>query len=152
MSKWGLFVGGVLLAGIAVIGWQALQPAPTPQGHSMVPPDTSDIAIGDPIEVVQLPATLSSDATIGKRAFDINCASCHGANAAGQNGVAPPLVHKIYEPGHHSDESFQSAAKNGVRAHHWQFGNMPPVPGLTRADVKFIAQYVRELQRENGIN
>ena len=89
---------------------------------------------------------------IGKRAFDAKCASCHGANAAGQNGVAPPLVHKIYEPGHHSDEAFQRAAKSGVRAHHWQFGNMPPVSGLTRGDVQHIALYVRELQRANGID
>jgi hypothetical protein len=29
---------------------------------------------------------------------------------------------------------------------------MPPVKGLTQADVKYIARYVRELQRENGIN
>ena len=48
------------------------------------------------------------------------------ANAAGQNGVAPPLVHKLYEPGHHSDMAFIMAAKNGVRSHHWRFGNMPP--------------------------
>jgi len=152
MSKWGLFVGGVLLAGVAAAGWQALQPAPTQQGHSMVPPDTSDIAMGDAIEVVRLPQELSADAALGKRAFDAKCASCHGENAAGQNGVAPPLVHKIYEPSHHSDEAFQMAAKNGVRAHHWRFGNMPPVPGLTRGDVQYIARYVRELQRENGIN
>ncbi|WP_430540810.1 c-type cytochrome [Planktotalea arctica] len=24
-----------------------------------------------------------------------NCAACHGVNAVGQNGVAPPLVHKV---------------------------------------------------------
>ncbi|MDA5095769.1 cytochrome c [Aliiroseovarius sp. KMU-50] len=150
MSKWGLFIGGALLAGIATAGWQALQPAP--QGHSMVPPDTSDIAMGDPIEVVKLPSELSSDAVIGKRMFDAKCAACHGENAAGQNGVAPPLIHKIYEPSHHADEAFQRAAKIGVRAHHWKFGDMPPVEGLTRGDVQYIARYVRELQRENGIN
>ena len=40
----------------------------------------------------------------------------------------------------------------GVRAHHWSFGNMPAVEGLTRADVKMIVAYIRELQRANGIN
>ncbi len=152
MSNWGLFVGGVFLAGVATLGWQILQPSPEPQGHSMVPPDTSNIEIGAPIADVQVPAELSVNASIGMRAFDEYCAACHGANAAGQNGVAPPLVHKIYEPSHHSDEAFQSAAKNGVGAHHWDFGNMPPVSGLTRGEVQFIATYVRELQRENGIN
>lgn len=100
---------------------------------------------------VKLPETLSSNAEVGKRAFDVKCAECHGTNAAGQNGVAPPLVHKIYEPGHHGDGSFLLAAKNGVRAHHWPFGNMPPVEGITDAEVKLIVAYVRELQRANGI-
>ncbi|MBZ0130468.1 MAG: cytochrome c [Rhodobacteraceae bacterium] len=152
MTKSGLFVGGVLVAGLAAFGWQVLGPAALPQGHSMVPPNTSAIAEGAAIADVRLPTKLSPDAEIGKLAFEAKCAACHGANAAGQNGVAPPLVHKIYEPNHHSDMAFVLAAQNGVRAHHWQFGNMPPVDGLTRSDIQFIARYVRELQRENGIN
>jgi len=151
MSKWVLFVGGALVAGLTAAGWQAIQSPAEPQGHSMVPPDTSQIAMGDPIETVRVPAELSENAVIGKRAFEAKCAACHGENAAGQNGIAPPLVHKIYEPSHHSDEAFQIAAQRGVRAHHWRFGDMPPVPGLTRSDVQFIVAYVRELQRENGI-
>lgn len=152
MSKWELFVGGVFVAGVALAGWQILQPAPAAVGHTMAPPDTSGIANGDPIANVVVPSELSAEAVIGKRMFDGKCASCHGADAAGRNGFAPPLVHKTYEPGHHSDEAFQRAAQNGVTAHHWRFGNMPPVPGLTRGDVQYIARYVRELQRENGIN
>jgi len=100
---------------------------------------------------VMLPESLMDEAAIGKRAFDAFCASCHGANAAGQDGVAPPLIHKIYEPSHHGDAAFHRAAQQGVRAHHWSFGNMPPVEGLTRADVNAIVSYVRALQRENGI-
>lgn len=152
MNKAGFFVGGVFLASLAVAGWQLMKPAPTNQGHSMVPPDTSKIAQGGPIAEVRLPTVLSQEAEIGKRGFEAKCAECHGENAAGQNGVAPPLVHKIYEPNHHSDEAFMLAAQNGVRSHHWKFGDMPPVEGLTRADVKYIARYVRELQRENGID
>ena len=101
---------------------------------------------------VILPATLSQNAQSGKRGFEAKCAACHGVNAAGQDGVAPPLVHKVYEPSHHGDESFQKAASLGVRAHHWPFGNMPAVEGLTRGDVKMIIAYIRELQRANGIN
>ncbi|UWQ90388.1 cytochrome c [Rhodobacteraceae bacterium M382] len=143
-------LGAVGIAAVAVFLLQS-KDQPGPQGHSMTPPDTSSIAQGDPIMTVALPATLSSDAQIGKRGFDAKCAQCHGENAAGQNGVAPPLIHKIYEPNHHSDMAFILAAKNGVRSHHWKFGNMPPVKGLTDADVKYIARYVRELQKENGI-
>ncbi len=106
---------------------------------------------GSAIAAVKLPAELSATAQIGQTAFNAKCAACHGSNAEGQKGVAPPLVHKIYEPSHHGDMAFVLAAQNGVRAHHWPFGNMPPVEGLTRADVLNIVAYVRELQRANGI-
>ncbi len=106
---------------------------------------------GSPIAPVDMPGTLSARAELGQEAYEANCATCHGLNAAGQEGIAPPLVHVIYEPGHHGDESFQRAVARGVRAHHWRFGDMPPVEGLTRRDVVAIVAYVRELQRANGI-
>jgi mono/diheme cytochrome c family protein len=89
--------------------------------------------------VVALPATLNEQETMGKRGFDAVCAACHGTN-------------RIYEPGHHGDMAFVLAAKNGVAAHHWPFGNMPAVEGVTDSDVLNIVAYVRALQRENGIN
>jgi mono/diheme cytochrome c family protein len=95
---------------------------------------------------------LSPNARIGKLGFEAKCAACHGANAAGQDGVAPPLVHIIYEQNHHGDEAFQQAAAIGVPAHHWPFGDMPPVEGVTRGDVTMIIAYIRELQHANGIN
>lgn len=101
---------------------------------------------------VILPDNFSDKAKVGQVGFNAKCAACHGVNAAGKDGVAPPLVHKIYEPSHHGDESFQRAAALGVRAHHWPFGNMPAVEGVTRGDVKMITAYIRELQRANGIN
>lgn len=101
---------------------------------------------------VTVPETFSTNAQIGKLAFDAKCATCHGTNAAGKDSVAPPLVHKIYEPSHHGDAAFLVAAKKGVRAHHWRFGNMPPVEGVTDGDIKMIVAYVRELQRMNGID
>lgn len=151
ISRTGLLIAAFFVVGGAVVIWQQMQPD-TMAGHSMTPPDLSSVEEGDPIVEVALPSELSQTAEVGKRVFDTSCAACHGANAAGQNGVAPPLVHKIYEPSHHSDAAFLLAAKNGVRAHHWNFGNMPPVEGLTDADVKMVAAYVRELQRANGIN
>lgn len=99
---------------------------------------------------VTLPV-LSDAARIGERAFNARCATCHGADAAGQDGVAPPLIHKIYEPGHHGDAAFLLAARRGVRAHHWRFGDMPPVENITEAEIAGIISYVREVQRANGI-
>ena len=111
-----------------------------------------DIIIKNVPTNVLLPDTLSQNAQIGKLAFEAKCTSCHGTNAAGREGVAPPLVHIIYESNHHGDESFQRAVAMGVQAHHWSFGNMPAVEGLTRGDVMMIIKYSRELQRENGSN
>ena len=118
----------------------------------MMPEDTSAMAAGAALAQVKLPAALSPAAKLGKRVFDAKCATCHGQNAAGQNGVAPPLINQIYRPAHHGDMAFFLATQNGVRSHHWNFGNMPPVSGLTRADLGNIVAYVREVQRANGIN
>ena len=116
--------------------------------------DYDEVSVIDNSAIVsiELPDELSKVAQIGKLAFQSNCLACHGENAVGQKGVAPPLIHKIYEPSHHGDESFQRAVAMGVRAHHWKFGNMPAIDGLTRADVKAITEYVRELQRYNNID
>ena len=132
----------VLAVVIGIAGYSYLR-----EGHL----SDADDGGGPPIAAVSVPGTLSARAQAGQRTYDANCASCHGRNAAGQDGVAPPLVHVIYEPGHHGDESFQRAVARGVRAHHWRFGDMPPVEGLTRRDVAGIVAYVRELQHANGI-
>ena len=98
---------------------------------------------------VRLPQ-LSEQAMAGRAKFEANCMRCHGKNAAG-TGKGPPLIHKIYEPNHHADLSFHRAVKNGVRAHHWRYGNMPPLSGIKEEDITQIIRYVRELQRANGI-
>ena len=113
---------------------------------------TPDMGANTALAKVILPENFSENAKVGKLLYEAKCVACHGVNASGQDGVAPPLVHKIYEPSHHGDESFQRAVSLGVQAHHWRFGNMLPVEGLTRGDVKMITAYVRELQRANGIN
>jgi mono/diheme cytochrome c family protein len=86
----------------------------------------------------------------GEAKFKAQCARCHGEGGIGTK-QGPPLVHKIYEPNHHGDLAFQRAAANGVRAHHWNFGDMPRIEGVTSDDVAQITQYVRWLQRQAGI-
>ena len=122
-------------------------------GTSQSPPSDALSSLEDAtLADVLVPETLSQNAQIGQLGYAAKCAACHGENAAGQNGIAPPLVHIIYEPSHHGDEAFQRAAEVGVRGHHWPFGDMPPVEGVTRGDVNMIIAYIRELQRANGIN
>lgn len=94
---------------------------------------------------------LNGQAARGEAAFAQACAQCHGPNAAGSDR-GPPLVHKIYEPSHHADFAFYNAITNGVRAHHWPYGNMPPQRHVDRATAQAIVSYVRALQRANGIH
>ncbi len=41
--------------------------------------------------------------------------------------------------------------RNGVSAHHWRFGDMPPQPQVATAEVEEITAYVRWVQRQRGI-
>lgn len=91
-------------------------------GPSKAGEETSSIIIPEFSQIAQS----------GQIAYGENCAACHGINGAGTE-KGPTFLHAFYKAGHHGDASFESAAKRGVRAHHWQFGNMPPVEGITDA-------------------
>lgn len=138
MGRTGIVIAAVVMVVAVALYLVANQP--------LVPASS-----GPPLVAVVVPE-LSADERAGEAAYNAHCASCHGVNAAGQDGVAPPLVHRIYEPGHHGDKAFLVAAQSGVRAHHWRFGDMPPVEGIKEAEVTSIVTYVRALQRANGID
>ena len=104
--------------------------------------------LGGPVSV-RIPE-LSAVATIGQKAFDENCASCHGVSGSGTD-QGPPLIHDIYNPGHHANSAFYAAANRGVRQHHWRFGNMPSQPQVSDSQIAAIIRYIRELQQANDI-
>ncbi len=123
--RWRIVVAGLLLAGGASAFGQTMQiPKPSPG--------------------------LMPNPVLGKALFAKQCAACHGADLKGSD-KGPPLLHKVYEPSHHGDAAFQLAAKNGARAHHWNFGDMPPVRGISPDEVAHITAYVRVEQRKVGI-
>ena len=93
---------------------------------------------------------LTGSGVRGQAAFGKFCATCHGVDAGG-TGSGPPLIHKLYHPGHHGDMAFVMAAKRGARAHHWNFGNMPPVNGISDEELVDIIAFIREVQFANGI-
>jgi len=93
----------------------------------------------------------SAEAVSGAALFDTHCSRCHGTEALGSDR-GPPLVNRIYEPSHHPDAAFYQAVDHGVRAHHWRFGDMPRIGGLSNAEVTAIIGYVRERQRAAGIH
>ena len=88
---------------------------------------------------------------LGLQAFRDKCSSCHGQWAEGVADKGPPLVHPYYQPGHHADDAFYRAATNGVKSHHWRFGDMPPVEGITEKDIAAILRFVRWWQEQNGV-
>jgi len=95
-------------------------------------------------------AELMPNPAAGKSLFEKSCAQCHGADLNGTK-EGPPLVHRIYKPSHHADIAFQLAVRYGARQHHWNFGDMKPVEGVSPDDVTHITAYVRSRQREAGI-
>ena len=138
-----IVLAGIIAALISVFLWGKNEP---------VTQGTQTKSVAQALVTIALPDALSANAQIGQTAYIAKCSACHGIDAVGRDGVAPPLVHKIYGPNHHGDEAFQRAVALGVQGHHWPFGNMPPVDGLNRADVALIVRYIRELQQANGIN
>ena len=117
---------------IAVVLGVALAACSSPEG------DSSDI----PVQNVALVAT-------GDVLYQTNCAECHGGDLRGTD-KGPSHLSIVYVPGHHGDQAFVVAARAGVRAHHWDFGNMAAVEGLSDDDLTAIIAFVRENQRIEG--
>lgn len=86
----------------------------------------------------------------GESLYTTNCSACHGVGARG-TAKGPPFLDKVYEPNHHADIAFYRASEAGVRAHHWKFGDMPKLPGVTKDDLAQIIPYIRWLQKQAGI-
>lgn len=91
----------------------------------------------------------AGSASGGAALYEQNCASCHGGDLRGTDR-GPSHLSQVYEPGHHPDAAFRAAITQGARAHHWDFGDMPPVAGLDDAEIDAIIGYVREQQDTHG--
>lgn len=126
-------LGTLIAAGLAIImvSLSPLQAAPL-----------------DPSTVKQ--PKMSPALNVGKLNYEAKCAKCHGQNIAGTD-KGPTFLHRVYHPGHHGDGAFYIAAKRGAQAHHWPFGNMPAVKGVTDEQIKSIILYVRAMQQANGL-
>ncbi|MCP9463689.1 MAG: cytochrome c [Nitrospira sp.] len=135
LARWGLKISWAFVL-LVISGTQGCSQEQTePRGVA-----GADVTMGS------VPADLRE----GEQKFVANCSRCHGVGGRGTH-QGPPLVHKIYEPNHHADAAFYNAAANGVRAHHWEFGNMPKIEAVTPSDIEQIVKYVRWLQKQAGI-
>lgn len=94
----------------------------------------------------------SQDPTLvakGADLYEVSCAECHGTDLRGTN-QGPSHLSIVYEPNHHSDGAFALAVMIGSPQHHWGFGPMLPVGGLSDDDIVAITAFVREQQRLQG--
>ncbi len=87
----------------------------------------------------------------GEESYVRFCAACHGPDLRGTT-LGPSFLSIIYEPNHHADFAFASAAKNGVPAHHWTFGDMPAIPGISDDEIAAVTAYVRSVQEAEGFD
>jgi len=93
---------------------------------------------------------LSAEAQQGYALFRNACATCHGTKADGTDN-GPALIIRTYHPGRHADIAFYRAVKLGVRQHHFHFGGMPPIDGISEAEIANIVMFIRETQKANGV-
>ncbi len=102
---------------------------------------------GNPLHLP--PPGFAGDGAKGAVVYRRQCQSCHGAEASGTD-MGPSLLRDIYAPEHHANLAFHLAVKNGVKAHHDNKGDMPPLD-VSPEDVEHAIQYVRELQVKAGV-
>ena len=95
------------------------------------------------------PAGNAQSADLGAEVYANSCASCHGDDLRGTD-EGPSQLSIIYEPNHHTDDSYRSAIANGSPQHHWTFGDMPPVEGLSDEEVEAVIDFIRAEQERQG--
>lgn len=74
ITTFGLVVAIVLIGAVV---WTVFRPSPNPAPKQVV--GAAPVAPGAALVEVELPASLSTEAVIGKTYYDAVCASCHGA-------------------------------------------------------------------------
>lgn len=96
------------------------------------------------------PVTTAPDSiATGETIYQAKCASCHGIDLRGTD-KGPSHLSVVYEPNHHGDIAFELAIKTGTPQHHWRFGDMAPIEGMTDEDIAAVTAYVREQQQIHG--
>jgi mono/diheme cytochrome c family protein len=98
------------------------------------------------VNISEQPADL---VTTGAEIYQAACAACHGTDLRGTD-QGPSHLSAVYEPNHHSDAAFLLAVRNGSPHHHWRFGDMKPIDGLSEEDIVALTAFVREKQRVEG--
>ena len=102
----------------------------------------------DPADIA-VPAQDAELVAAGEAVYQAACSICHGSDLRGTDR-GPSHLSAVYRPNHHSDAAFLLAIKVGAAEHHWRFGAMEPIPGLTDEDIAAVTAFVRDRQRTEG--
>lgn len=86
------------------------------------------------------------DAEKGGPLFVRFCQSCHGVDARGTE-QGPALAEPIYREKRHADLAFHLAVGQGVKSHHWPYGDMPPVQGISPEQTADVIAWIRRQQK-----
>ncbi len=89
--------------------------------------------------------------SFGSAAYQTFCAACHGTDLRGTT-QGSSLLSIVYEPNHHADFAFTTAIKDGVKAHHWKFNDMPPTASITDDEIAAVIAFVRNVQDLEGFD
>lgn len=86
----------------------------------------------------------------GEVLFNTYCISCHGRYGRGE-GLGPRLLDTLYVPSRMPDDAIYAAVERGVNRKHWNFGAMPKVQRIGRAETSEIIPYIRWFQQRAGL-
>ena len=127
--------------GADAVGSSIADPAPANTGDAGVPASTAVAAEPTSAAAAPIPD--------GAAVYQQYCAECHGVDLRGTD-KGPSQLSIIYEPNHHGDFAYRSAIREGTREHHWWFGDMPPVEGITDLEIEKVISYIRAEQERLG--
>ena len=117
--------------------------------------EVGDTSAAEPIPTqaadVITPASTAAELAIpdGAEVYQQYCAECHGVGLRGTD-EGPSQLSIIYEPNHHGDYAYRVAIREGTREHHWWFGDMPPVEGISDLEIEKVISFIRAEQQRLG--
>ncbi len=106
-----------------------------------------------PAQTAEVTAPTSTAAELvipdGAEVYQQYCAECHGVDLRGTD-KGPSQLSIVYEPNHHGDYAYRVAIRDGTREHHWWFGDMPPVEGISDLEIEKVISFIRAEQERLG--
>ena len=117
--------------------------------------ESGDSSAAEPIPTqaadVTSPASTAAELAIpdGAEVYQQFCAECHGVDLRGTD-KGPSQLSIVYEPNHHGDYAYRVAIREGTREHHWWFGDMPPVEGISDLEIEKVISFIRAEQERLG--